>query len=59
MTWQATIDRTVQGLGYDLVDVERTSGGLLCVIIDRLPGHVYSTAPGEFVTVEDCELVTC
>lgn len=58
MTWQATIDRTVQGLGYDLVDVERTSGGLLRVTIDRLPGHVYSTAPGEFVTVEDCELVT-
>lgn len=58
MTWQAAIDRTVQGLGYDLVDVERTSGGLLRVTIDRLPGQVYSTAPGDFVTVEDCELVT-
>ncbi len=58
MSWQSAIERTVQGLGYDMVDTERTVGGLLRVYIDRLPGAAYSTGPGEFVTVEDCELVT-
>ena len=56
------IERTVTGLGYDLVDVERLARGLLRVTIDRLPGQVYGApgAPdtGEFVTVEDCERVT-
>jgi len=45
-------------MGYDLVDVEKTAGGLLRVFIDRLPGQSYSTGPGEIVTIEDCELVT-
>ena len=58
MTWQSVIERTVQGLGYDLVDTERTVGGLLRVYIDRLPAGTYPSGPGEFVTVEDCELVT-
>lgn len=44
-------------MGYDLVDVERTAGGLLRVYIDRRPGQVY-VAPGEVVTVGDCEQVT-
>lgn len=56
------IERTVTGLGYDLVDVERLARGLLRVTIDRLPGQVYGGpgAPdaGEFITVEDCERVT-
>lgn len=56
------IERTVTGLGYDLVDVERLARGLLRVTIDRLPGRVYGApgAPdtGEFVTVDDCERVT-
>lgn len=56
------IERTVTGLGYDLVDVERLARGLLRVTIDRLPGHVYGTPgtpdTGEFITVEDCERVT-
>ena len=42
------------GLGYDLVDTERTPGGLLRVYID----HVVDYAPGAFITVEDCEKVT-
>ena len=46
------------GLGYDLVDVERSAGGLLRVTIDRLPGQVYGTGLGEAVLVEDCEIVT-
>jgi ribosome maturation factor RimP len=56
------IERTVTGLGYDLVDVERLARGLLRVTIDRLPGRVYGApgAPdaGEFITVDDCERVT-
>ncbi len=58
MSWQQALERTVTGLGYDLVDVERSAGGLLRVTIDRLPGQVYSTGAGEFVLVEDCEIVT-
>jgi ribosome maturation factor RimP len=54
MNWQAAIERTVTGLGYDLVDVERSARGLLRVFIDRLPGD----PTGEFITVEDCEKVT-
>ena len=54
MTWQASVETTVTGLGYDLVDTERTPGGLLRVYID----HVVDYAPGAFITVEDCEKVT-
>jgi ribosome maturation factor RimP len=48
---------TVEGLRYDLVDVERAPGGLLRVTIDRRPGQAYA-APGDAVTVDDCEAVT-
>ena len=58
MSWQQALERTVTGLGYDLVDVERSAGGLLRVTIDRLPGQVYGTGLGEAVLVEDCEIVT-
>jgi ribosome maturation factor RimP len=58
MNWQATVERTVTGMGYELVDVERSAGGLLRAYIDRLPGKAYETGPGEAVNVEDCELVT-
>jgi ribosome maturation factor RimP len=34
MALNDTISQTVTGLGYDLVDIERTSGGLLRVTID-------------------------
>ena len=56
--WQQALERTVVGLGFDVVDVERAAGGLLRVTIDRLPGQIYSTGPGESVVVEDCEIVT-
>ncbi len=57
---QACIERTVTGLGFDLVDVERSARGLLRVFIDRVPGRSYPEAQGEgeFVTVDDCEAVT-
>jgi len=53
-----TISQTVTGLGYELVDIERTTGGLLRVTIDMpyLPG----TAAGaeQHINAEDCEKVT-
>lgn len=56
MSWQQTLEQTVTGLGYDLVDLERSAGGLLRVTIDWPWDPV---APQErFVTVEDCEVVT-
>ena len=58
MNWQAAVERTVTGMGYELVDVERSAGGLLRAYIDRVPGHAYETGPGDVVTVDDCELVT-
>ena len=59
------------GLGYDLVDAEKSAGGLLRVFIDNLPAqgepgqgdhlpmqgeHVSSSEV--FITVDDCEKVT-
>jgi ribosome maturation factor RimP len=58
MTWQQAIDRTVSGMGYELVDLERSGGGLLRVTIDRVAGRSYPTGASEFVLVEDCEAVT-
>lgn len=59
---RGTIETTVTGLGYEVVDVERALRGLLRVTIDRLPGRTYPSGPsGEgsaFVTVDDCEVVT-
>lgn len=55
--WREAIERTVTGLHYELVDVERAARGLLRVTIDRLADHVYPVE-SEFVVVEDCELVT-
>jgi ribosome maturation factor RimP len=56
--WHTTIERTVTGLDYELVDVERAAAGLLRVTIDRIPGRRYPTGEAESVTVEDCERVT-
>jgi ribosome maturation factor RimP len=55
--WREAILATVQGLGFELVDVERAQRGLLRIFIDRIPGRTYSVA-GEFITVDDCEQVT-
>jgi len=35
MTWQGAIETTVRGLGYELVDAEKSAGGLLRVFIDH------------------------
>lgn len=65
MNWQAAVERTVSGLGYDLVDTERGARGLLRVYIDKVPGDKVpgdelpaGVSAGEFITVEDCERVT-
>lgn len=55
MSWQAAVEKTVTGLGYDLVDCERSAGGLLRVYIDKL---AEAAAAGEVITVDDCEKVT-
>lgn len=55
MNWQAAVEKTVTGLGYDLVDCERSATGLLRVYIDKLPE---AAAAGELINVEDCERVT-
>ncbi|RYG38420.1 MAG: ribosome maturation factor RimP [Burkholderiales bacterium] len=55
MSWQTAVETTVTGLGYDLVDCERSAGGLLRVTIDRLQAQ---TDAGELITVDDCEKVT-
>jgi ribosome maturation factor RimP len=53
---QEIVEQTVTGLGYDLVEIDRSAGGLLRVTID-LPWVPQATAE-QFVTVEDCEKVT-
>ena len=58
MDWRQAVERTVSALGYDVVDVERSAGGLLRVFIDRIPGRRYASGDGEAVTVDDCEQVT-
>lgn len=55
MAWQASVEQTVTGLGYDLVDIERSAAGLLRVTIDM---PYQAGAPEQFVNVEDCEAVT-
>lgn len=42
------IETTVTGLGYELVDLERTGRGMVCVYIDQPAG----------ITIDDCEKVT-
>lgn len=61
MGWQDTVAQTVAGLGFDLVDLERSAGGLLRVTIDlpwTPPAEGQPQPPEQFVTVEDCERVT-
>jgi ribosome maturation factor RimP len=55
MSWQTTVETTVTGLGYELVDCERSTSGLLRVTIDKLPAQVDA---GELISVDDCEKVT-
>ncbi|MDD2918469.1 ribosome maturation factor RimP [Rhodoferax sp.] len=63
MALKDIVEQIVTGLGYDLVEIERSAGGLLRITIDLpwLPpsGEVVQGTPDQqFVTVEDCEKVT-
>jgi ribosome maturation factor RimP len=53
---QQIVEETVAGLGYELVEVERSAGGLLRITIDH--PWVAGTPDDQFITVEDCEKVT-
>ena len=55
MALQEIVEQTVTGLGYELVEIERSAGGLLRITID-LPWQ--AGVPEQFVNVEDCEKVT-
>jgi len=58
---QQIVEQTVAGLGYDLVEIERSAGGLLRITIDLPWTPVQEGEPPaaeQFITVEDCEKVT-
>ena len=48
------IEKTVQGLGYEMVDMELAARGMVRVFIDFRPEE----ADRGFIRVEDCEKVT-
>lgn len=54
MQLQGLIEKTVAGLGYDLVDFERAGGGLLRIYIDFLP----QDADKGLISIADCEKVS-
>lgn len=56
MALQEIVEQIVTGLGYDLVEIDRSAGGLLRVTID-LPWDPKAGVE-QFVNVEDCEKVT-
>lgn len=61
MAWQEIVEQTVTGLGFDLVELERSGSGLLKVTIDlpwEAPVEGQPVPPERFVTVEDCEKIT-
>ncbi len=62
MALQQIVEQVVIGLGYDLVEIERSAGGLLRITIDLPWVAPAADAPAplldQFVTVEDCEKVT-
>jgi ribosome maturation factor RimP len=61
MNWQLAVQGTVAGLGYDLVDAQRSAGGLLRVFIDKpleTLAALSAEDPARFITVDDCERVT-
>ncbi len=57
MALQEIVEQIVGGLNYDLVEINRSVGGLLRITID-LPWTPGMTGIEQFVTVEDCEKVT-
>lgn len=61
MAWQDTVAQIVAAQGFDLVDLERSAGGLLRVTVDwpwQAPADGQPPPAERFVTVEDCERIT-
>ena len=61
MALQQIVEQIVTGLGYDLVEIDRSAGGLLRITIDwpwQAPAEDAHPLSDQFVTVEDCEKVT-
>jgi ribosome maturation factor RimP len=56
---QEIVTQTVVGLGYDLVEIDRSSGGLLRITIDLpwVQPAQDAVAVEQFINVEDCEKV--
>ena len=54
MALQEIVEQTVTGLGYELVEVGRSAGGLLRITID----FPWDAARVQAINVEDCEKVT-
>lgn len=59
MALQDIVEQTVSGLGYDLVEIERSAGGLLRITIDLpwVQPQDGVTPVVQFINVEDCEKV--
>jgi ribosome maturation factor RimP len=55
---KALIERCVLELGFDFVDLEMPSHGVMRVVIDVQGNEQHSGAPERFVTVQDCEKVS-
>jgi ribosome maturation factor RimP len=53
--WQPSVETALAGLGYELVDAERSAGGLLRVSIDHRHAEGIQERP---ITVDDCERAT-
>ena len=59
MALQDIVEQTVSGLGYDLVEIDRSAGGLLRITIDLLWMQPQEgvVPTDQFINVEDCEKV--
>lgn len=58
MAAQQVIEQIVTGFGYDLVEIERSAGGLLRVTIDFPWVAGTAKTDEKLINVEDCEKVT-
>ena len=59
MALQDIVEQTVIGLGYDLVEIDRSAGGLLRITIDLpwVQPQEGVASVEQFINVEDCEKV--
>ncbi len=52
------VQRTVSGMGYELVEMERAGRGLLRVTLDFAPGRTVAPGRAAQIAIEDCERVS-